>query len=154
MPRKVVKHGLSLDTNTPSPKKKFVHHSCDSFEITSDSPISDIVTCELLNVKLGGCMGCYFYPRDAVILFFDTTDQIGALQNALKEWDKKCREDTTCVRSHHFSVESTPLPSVNREEEEEEEEEDESCDEEEEDVAPEEDVWPSDDELPEEDTRP
>jgi hypothetical protein len=159
MPRKAPPNGLSLETNTSAQRKKFVHHTCEEFEITSDTPISDIVTCELLNLKLGGDMGCFFYPKDAVIHFFGTTDQKEMLDAAMKEWDKKCREDTSCPRSHHFSVESTPLPNVNGEEEEDDEDDDynESDDEEEEDAAVGEDdkeEWPSDDELPEEDSRP
>ena len=158
MPRKAALHGLCLETNAPALKKKFVHHTCEEFEITSDTPIDDILACELLNMKLGGDIGCYFYPRDAVIRFFNTTDQAGGLLDASKEWDKKCREDTTCVRSHHFSVESTPLPNVNGEEEEEDEEDEynESDDEDDDDVVEEDDKdeWPSDDELPEEDHRP
>ena len=143
---------LCIQTDTLCRPKKFIHNACDEFEITSDIPVEDIGSCDLLDKKLGGVMGCFFYPKDATIRFLGKcNDPKLKMKEMLSEWETECMAKTTIVRIHHLSVKAT-LPMEPEEEEEDEEEDDEydRSDDDEDNSAEEDDKeeWPSDDELP------
>ena len=143
---------LCIQTGTLCRPKKFIHNTCDEFEITSDIPVEEIGNCDLLEKKLGGLMGCFFYPKDATIRFLgNCNDPKSKMKEMLSEWERECMAKTTIVRFHHLSVKAT-LPMEPEEEEEEEEDDDEydrsDDDEDNSDENGDKEEWLSDDELP------
>lgn len=104
------KHSLCIQTDTLCKPKKHVHLTCDEFEITSDVPVHKIHECEVLNVKLWGCLGCYFYPKDATIRFFDSNDPRKSMKDKLEKWEKERKANLSSVRFQQWSVKEVLPP--------------------------------------------
>ena len=98
------------------------------FRITSDFMVSDIMNCDLLEQKLPGEMGAYFYPEDAVIECLDGDVKIETLMTEyVKQWESKQREEDS-ERHHTYQLtHSVALEEVHEDEFEEEEEEEEEA---------------------------
>ena len=151
---------LLSDLSLTNPKK-YTHYKTDAFTITSDVPIADIATCDVLEKHFFGALGCYFYPSDSTLVLHGCSDGIAALELMKKDWVCQCKEEIINDRTYHISVATTLNVPPEEEDEEEDEDDDEdyaSSNEEEDGEEGDEDAdakeeWMSDDELPPTDAR-
>ena len=153
-PRKVrcQKTAFLLSDLSRTNPKTYVHHKTDAFTVTSDIPIANIATCDVLQKSLFGDLGCFFYPSDSVVVFHGHSGGTEALQTLLEEWVCQCKEENVSDITYQISV-AAQLKMPHEEENDDEEEDDvylsasEDGDEHEGDDPNEKEEWITDDEM-------
>ena len=114
--------------------RRHVHAQGPDWEVTSDVPVDQLSTCDVLARALPGALGCYFFPADAVLC---SDRPLAALLARERE---QLRITADLLALNHLTVEEEEEDEPAREEddEEEEREDDDAADEEEvdDDAAP------------------
>ena len=94
--------------------KKYIHHETNSWIITSDVPIREMLNANVLSKALPGLLGCYVLPSDSLLSFRDVKSEH---KKVLERWKSIQKEESS--RTHngvHRVINHFTLDEVHSEE--------------------------------------